>query len=170
MMYNFYKACLLLLLAFIVSCDTSFTPTPENNTLLSVDINLSASQVSLGEQLIVSIDVQNADSLYAISLVFNYANSMFDIDSITYGDLFEDPLMVQPKASIAELSISTQPGDLDSIQETANGTACIIYLTSTVVGVDVLYISSIHMIKSNGDFIDGYGGLSIATDLVEIIQ
>ena len=131
MIYNFYKIYLFLLLVIIASCDTSFTPTPVNNTYLSVDMNLSASQISLGEQLIVSIDVQNADSLYAMSLVFNYANSMFEIDSITYGNLFENPLILQPDAASAELSISTQPGDLDSIQETASGTACIIYLTST---------------------------------------
>ena len=170
MIYNFYKIYLFLLLVIIASCDTSFTPTPVNNTSLSVDMNLSASQISIGEQLIVSIDVQNADSLYAMSLVLNYANSMFDIDSITYGNLFEDPLMVQPEVASTELSISTQPGNLDSIQETASGAACIIYLTSTVGGVDVFYISSIHMIKSNGDFIDGFGALSISTKEGEVVQ
>tara|TARA_Y100000590_G_C15694827_1_gene1004734 strand:- start:1491 stop:2003 length:513 start_codon:yes stop_codon:yes gene_type:complete len=170
MIYNFYKIYLFLLLVIIASCDTSFTPTPVNNTYLSVDMNLSASQISLGEQLIVSIDVQNADSLYAMSLVFNYANSMFEIDSITYGNLFENPLILQPDAASAELSISTQPGDLDSIQETASGTACIIYLTSTVVGVDVFYISSIHMIKSNGEFIDEFDMLSISTKESEVIR
>ena len=60
--------------------------------------------------------------------------------------------------------------DLDSIQETASGTACIIYLTSIDVGVDVFYISSIHMIKSNGDFIDEFDILSISTKESEVIQ
>ena len=82
MMKIFYKTVFLLILAIITSCNTSFMPTPVNNTSLSVDINLSTSQITLGEQLIVSIDVQNADSLYAVSLVFNYTSSMFDIESI----------------------------------------------------------------------------------------
>ena len=165
-----YKTSFLIILAIITSCNTSFSPTPITNTSLSVDINLSASHVTLGEQLIVSIDVQNADSLYALSFVLNYTSSMFDIDSIISGNLFVDPFMIRPDETNTELSISVQPGDIDSIQGTVNGTACLIYLKSKAVGTDILYISSIHMIKSNGDFIDEFDVLSITTKEGEVMQ
>ena len=81
------SVCLLVL---VCSCNEE----QENPPDTSLQISLTASsELGLGEHLTVSIEVKNADSLFALSFELHYDPALFETDTIIAGDLFLDPFL-----------------------------------------------------------------------------
>ena len=156
----------MCLMVFVCSCNNE-TDTPQNSTL-AVSLNAS-NEIVQGEQFTVSIEVKNADSLFALSFELHYDSTLFKADTIIAGDLFIDPYLASNPNFLSDGEVPVTIGeDIDSIQKSASGTACSIILTSEGRGTDILYISSLHLIKKNGNDIDGFNTLSVESIEVQI--
>ena len=155
--------CLLVL---VFSCIKEEEIPPDT----SLQISLTASsELGLGEHLTVSIEVKNADSLFALSFELHYDPALFETDTIIAGDLFLDPFLPISQRFLSDGEVPVALGELDSIQVSANGTACSIILTSEAVGTDLLYIRSLNMIKEGGSHIDGINTLSVEPIEVKVL-
>ena len=165
-------SCLLL---FVFSCEMGgFIPFNIPNILddqLSVTLTASADEIGLNEEIIISIEVKNAESLFAFSFYLIYNPDLFDTDSdaIIEGDLFVIPVLLNETEflSTGEVQVGLYESS-NTIQESVSGTACSIIFTSKSIGADLLYISSPVMINKNGDLIDDFSILSILPIPIEI--
>ena len=156
-----YKKIFLWLLLFIFTCHKDDPPPPD--TSLAVNLTASSSEIGTGEPLTVFIEVKNADLLFALSFELIYSSDLFDTDitAITAGNLFANPFLVSESNFLSDGEFPVALGNLGTIQGSASGTVCSIILTSNSIGSDLLYISSLHMIKEDGSFIDGFDMLSV---------
>ena len=157
--------CLLVL---VCSCIKEEEIPPD--TSLQISLTASSSELGLGEPLIVSIEVKNADSLFALSFELHYGPAIFETDTIIAGDLFIDPFLPINQKFLSDGEVPVVLGELALIQGSANGTACSIILTSEAVGTDLLYIRSLNMIKEGGSHIDGFNTLSVEPIEVKVLQ
>ena len=156
--------CLLLL---VCSCIKEEEIPPDT----SLQISLTASsELGLGEHLTVSIEVKNADSLFALSFELHYGPALFETDTIIAGNLFIDPFLPTNQKFLSDGEVPVVLGELASIKGSANGTACSIILTSEAAGTDLLYIRSLNMIKEGGSHIDGFNTLSVEPIEVKVLQ
>ena len=131
------------------------------DTLLQISLTASPSELWLGENLTVSIEVKNADSLFALSFELHYGPAIFKTDTIIAGNLFIDPFLPTNQKFLSDGEVPVVLGELGSIQGSSNGTACSIILTSKGIGMDKLYIRMLHLIKKDGTFIYGFNALSV---------
>ena len=155
--------CLLVL---VFSCIKE----EENPPDTSLQISLTASsELGLGEHLTVSIEVKNADSLFALSFELHYDPALFETDTIIAGDLFLDPFLPISQRFLSDGEVPVALGELDLIQGSASGRACSIIFTSEAVGTDLLYIRSLNMIKEGGSHIDGFNTLSVEPIEVKVL-
>ena len=155
------------LLVLVCSCNEEEIPP---DTSLQISLTASSTELLLGEPLTVSIEVKNADSLFALSFELHYGPAIFETDTIIAGDLFKDPFLPISQSFLSDGEVPVALGELDSIQVSANGTACSIILTSEAVGTDLLYIRSLNMIKESGSHIDGFNTLSVEPIEVKVLQ
>ena len=156
------SVCLLVL---VCSCNEEQEIPPD--TSLQISLTASSSELLLGEPLTVSVEVKNADSLFALSFALHYGSALFETDTIIAGDLFKDPYLPSNPDFLSDGEVPVVIGeDIDSIQKLSSGTACSIILKSERTGTDLLYIHSLHMIKKDGTFIDGFNTLSV--DFIEV--
>ena len=156
----------MYLMVFVCSCERETDNPPDK--ALAVSLNAS-NEIVQGEQFTVSIEVKNADSLFAISFELHYDSTLFKTDTIIAGDLFMDPYLASNPIFLSDGEVPVAIGeDVDSIQKSASGTACSIIFTSESRGTDILYISSLHLIKKNGNDIDGFNTLSVESIEVQI--
>ena len=118
----------------------------------------------------VSIEVKNADSLFALSFELRYGPAIFETDTIIAGDLFIDPFLPINQKFLSDGEVPVALGELDLIQGSASGRACSIIFTSEAVGTDLLYIRSLNMIKESGSHIDGFNTLSVEPIEVKVLQ
>ena len=130
------------------------------NTDLALNILVSSNTISLDEELTIAIEVKNADSLFALSFEFHYDADLFnaELSTTNVGDLFFETF---DQEFLLEGEISVALGELGDLQVSSSGTAFEIALIPKGIGSDLIYISSLHMIKSNGNFIDGFNMLSV---------
>ena len=164
-----YKKIFLWLLLFIFTCHKDDPPPPD--TSLAVNLTASSSELLLGEPLIVSVEVKNADSLFALSFALHYGSALFETDTIIAGDLFKDPYLPSNPDFLSDGEVPVVIGeDIDFIQKLSSGTACSIILKSERTGTDLLYIHSLHMIKKDGTFIDGFNTLSVEFIEIQILD
>ena len=155
----------LCLLVLVCSCNEEEEIPPD--TSLQLSLTASSSELLLGEPLTVSVEVKNADSLFALSFALHYGSALFETDTIIAGDLFKDPYLPSNPDFLSDGEVPVVIGeDIDSIQKLSSGTACSIILKSERTGTDLLYIHSLHMIKKDGTFIDGFNTLSV--DFIEV--
>ena len=160
-------------LLLITSCDKE-----ENipvNTSLSVRLIASSYEIKSGNSLTVSVEVKNADSLFALSFELNYTpHDMFSADStsdiISTGNLFIEPFPADPPIFFSDGQISAGLGEWGSIQETVSGTACHILFSAIGTGIGFFYISSIDMIKKDGSDIDGLSNLMLTPVEIQVIE
>ena len=157
--------CLLVL---VCSCIKKEEIPPD--TSLQIDLTASSSELGLGEPLTVSIEVKNADSLFALSFELHYGPAIFKTDTIIAGNLFIDPFLPTNQKFLSDGEVPVVLGELASIQGSANGTACSIILTSEAAGTDLLYIRSLNMIKEGGSHIDGFNTLSVEPIEVKVLE
>ena len=156
------SVCLLVL---VCSCNEEQEIPPD--TSLQISLTSSSSELALGEPLTVSLEVKNADSLFALSFALHYGSALFETDTIIAGDLFKDPYLPSNPDFLSDGEVPVVIGeDIDFIQKLSSGTACSIILKSERTGTDLLYIHSLHMIKKDGTFIDGFNTLSV--DFIEV--
>ena len=158
MMKCFNKIVLLWLLIFVFNCEKEKDITQD--TALEVNLIASNNDIGLDEELIISIALRNADSLFALSFEINYSPDLFDVDTdaIGAGNIFKEPYLVK---FVSEGEVSVALGEWGSIQSSVSGIVCSVVFTSKGSGSDVFYISSPHLIKSEGTFIDDFSMLSI---------
>ena len=157
------------LLALVCSCIKEEEIPPD--TSLQISLIASSSKLGLGEPLTVSIEVKNADSLFALSFELRYSPAIFETETIIAGDLFSVPFLPINQEFLSDGEVPVVIGeDIDSIQKLSSGTACSIILKSERTGTDLLYIHSLHMIKKDGTFIDGFNTLSVDFIEVQIID
>ena len=159
-------------LLLITSCDEE-----ENipvNTSLSVRLIASSYEIKSGESLTVSVEIKNADSLFALSFELNYTLDIFSADYtsdiISTGNLFIEPFPVDPPIFFSDGQISAGLGEWGSIQETVSGTACHIFFSAISTGTGYFYISSIDMIKKDGSEIDGLSNLMLTSVEIQVIE
>ena len=155
------------LLVLVCSCNEEEIPP---DTSLQISLTASSTELLLGEPLTVSIEVKNADSLFALSFELHYGPAIFETDTIIAGDLFIDPFLPINQKFLSDGEVPVVLGELASIQGSANGTACSIILTSEAIGTDLLYIRSLNMIKEGGSHIDGFNTLSVEPIEVKVLQ
>ena len=152
------------LLVLVCSCNEEEIPP---DTSLQISLTASSTELLLGEPLTVSVEVKNADSLFALSFTLHYDSTLFNVDTIITGNLFKDPYLPSNPDFLSDGEVPVVIGeDIDSIQKLSSGTACSIILKSERTGTDLLYIHSLHMIKKDGTFIDGFNTLSV--DFIEV--
>ena len=159
-------------LLLIISCDKD-----ENipvNTSLSVRLIASTYEIKSGNPFTVSVEVKNADSLFALSFELNYDPDLFNADStadiISTGNLFSDPFPANPPILFSDGQVSVGLGEWGSIQKTVSGTACYIIFTALSTGTGTLYVSSIDMIKKDGSEIDGLDNIMIDSVEIQVIE
>ena len=158
----------LCLVVFICSCNNEDYIPPD--TSLQVILSSNA-EIGLSENLVVSIDVENADSLFALSFSLHYDSTLFKTDSIIVGNLFTDPYLPNNPDFLSGGEVPVVIGEnIDSIRKLSSGRACSIILKSERTGTDLLYIHSLHMIKKDGTFINGFNTLSVDFIEVQIID
>ena len=155
--------CLFLFL--VICCN-------ENDVPLSItlEVNLiSDSTISMDEELVISIEIKNADSLFAVSLELHYSSQMFEINSstVTSGNLFSDPTMHELST---EGEVGVTIGELGDIQLISSGIACHVTLLPKNEGTDLIYVSSLHMIESDGTSIEGFSALTIEPIEVNVVE
>ena len=80
MMKCFNKIVLLWLLIFVFNCEKEQDITQD--TALEVNLIASNNDIGLDEELIISIALRNADSLFALSFEINYSPDLFDVDKL----------------------------------------------------------------------------------------
>ena len=158
----------LCLLVLVCSCNEDEEIPPD--TSLQISLTASSTELLLGEPLTVSIEVKNADSLFALSFELHYGPAIFETDTIIAGDLFIDPFLPTNQKFLSDGEVPVVLGELASIQGSANGTACSIILTSEAAGTDLLYIRSLNMIKEGGSHIDGFNTLSVEPIEIKVLQ
>jgi len=160
-----------VILLLIISCDKD-----ENipvDTPLSVRLIASSYEIKSGNSLSVSVEVKNADSLFALSFELNFDPDLFSIstsDIVSSGNLFLDPFPSDPPILFSDGQVSVGLGEWGSIQKTASGTACYMIFTALSTGSGTLYVSSIDMIKQDGSEIDGLDNLMIDSVEVQVIE
>ena len=157
-------------LLLITSCDKE-----ENipvDTSLSVKLIASSYEIKSGDYFTLSVEVKNADSLFAISFELKYDRGLFNIntqaDIVSTGNLFSIPFPAGPTILISEGQVSLGFGEWGSIQKTVSGTVCYMIFTTLRTGTGTLYISSIDMIRKDGSEIDGLDNLLHEIDPLEI--
>ena len=155
-----------LFLFFLISC--SEDDDVVSSTTLEVNL-VSDGMVHMDENLVLQIEVKNADSLFALSLELHYSSNVFEASSpaVASGDLFSDPFKHE-LLSIGEVGIAL--GEQGEIKTTSSGIACQIVLAPMGLGTDLLYVSTLHMIKSNGESIDGFNALAIEPIEVNVVE
>ena len=89
--------------------------------------------------------------------------------AVVNGNLFSDGFKHEILSS-GEVGVALGVGDNGIINSTSSGIACQISLSTIGLGNDLIYLSSIHMIKSNGDEIYGFDDLVIEPIQVNVIQ
>ena len=150
----------ILLLLSIFSCykegGSSATPT------LSLSLELEENNTSVSNPVTVSIQVENADSLFALSFEFNYSTQFFNTEPITIesGNLFIKTNKYEYLAD-GEVSIVVAENDKNNVRLSTSGTACHITLIPKNSGSTIFYLSSLHMIKTDGSSIDGFDVLGV---------
>jgi len=155
-------------LLLIASCDKE-----ENipvDTSLSVKLIASSYEIKSGDSLTVSIEVENADSLFALSFELNFDSSLFSVSTASVGNLFSDPFPAALPIFFSDGRVSVGYGEWGSIQSTVSGTACYMIFTALSTGSGTLYISSIEMRKKNGFEIDGLDNLMIDSIEIQVIE
>ena len=140
------------------------------DTSLQISLTASSSELLLGEPLIVSIEVKNADSLFALSFELHYGPAIFETDTIIAGDLFIDPFLPINQKFLSDGEVPVVLGELALIQGSASGRACSIILTSEAAGTDLIYIRSVNLINEGGSHIDGFNTLSVEPIEVKVLQ
>ena len=159
------------ILLLIISCDKE-----ENipvDTSLSVRLIASSYEIKSGNSLSVSIEVKNADSLFALSFELNFDPDLFSVstaDIVSSGNLFSDPFPADPPILFSDGQVSVGLGEWGSIQKTVSGTACYMLFTTLSTGKGTLYVSSIDMIKKDGSEIDGLDNLMIDSVEIQVIE
>ena len=121
----------------------------------------------------MSIEVENAKSLFALSFELNFNPDLFSIsteDIVSSGNLFSEPFPANPPIFISDRQVSVGFGEWGSMQNTVNGTACHMIFTALSTGTETLYISSIEMIKKDGSEIDGLEHLMIDSVEIQVIE
>ncbi len=101
----------------------------------------------------------------------NYSSGIFEAISpaVVNGNLFSDGFKHEILSS-GEVGVALGVGDNGMIHSTSSGIACQISLSTIGLGDDLIYLSSIHMIKYNGDEIYGFDDLVIEPIQVNVIQ
>ena len=168
MIERFSKTACLWLLLCSLSC-AKYEDPPQDSTL-AVNLTASSYEIVQGEALTVSIEVKNADSLFALSFVLNYSPAIFEMDTIIAGNLFSPTFLPSNPKFLSDGEAPAVLGELGAIQQSANGTACSIILTSEGIGTDLIYIRSLHMIKRDGSDIDGFNTLSVEAIEVNVVE
>ncbi len=162
---------IFFVLLLICSCHQD-APTPPE-TALEVVLTTSTSEIGHGEALTVSIVVNNADSLYALAFELIYNPNIFDTDTtaISVGALFSDPFLISNANFLSPGVVPVSLAELGNIQGSVSGTACSIILTSKNIGSDLLYISTLHMIKKgSANDINEFNTLSIEPIEVQVVE
>ncbi|MEE2859051.1 MAG: hypothetical protein VX820_04975, partial [Candidatus Neomarinimicrobiota bacterium] len=72
--------------------------------------------------------------------------------------------------SAGEVGVALGLGQDGIIHSTSSGIACEIVLSSIGLGNDVIYLSSLHMIKSNGAEIDGFDELIVEPITINVVN
>jgi len=159
------------ILLLIISCDKE-----ENipvDTSLSVRLIASSYEIKSGDSLTVSVEVKNADSLFALSFELNFDSNLFSIsteDIVSVDNLFSDPFPAELPIFFSDGQVSVGFGEWGSMQNTVSGTACYMIFTALNTGTGTLYISSIEMIKKDGYEIDGLENLMIDSIEIQVIE
>ena len=156
-------------LLFIFACKKEIGSSIATNTALTFSLS-TPSEIVQGNALTVAIEVENADSLFALSFELHYDSALFETDTIIAGNLFTDPYLPSNSDFLSDGEVPVVLGELGTVQGSASGTACSIILKSEKKGTDLLYIRSLHMIKRDGSDIDGFNALSVETIKVKIIE
>ena len=158
-------------LLLIASCDKEENMSVD--TSLSVRLIASSYEIKSGNSLMVSVEVKNADSLFALSFELNYDPDLFSVstaDIVSSGNLFSDPFPADPPIFFSDGQVSAGWGEWGSIQKTVSGTACYMIFTTLYRGTGTIYISSIDMIKKDGSDIDGLDKLMIDPLLIQVLE
>jgi hypothetical protein len=162
------KKLIFILLFFISACSNQDEVI--SSTVLEVNL-ISNSNVILGEDLVLEIEVKNADSLFALSFELNYSSDFFDDNNVDVvsGNLFSDGFKHEILSS-GEVGVALGVGEDGIIHSTSSGIACQINLSTIGLGDDLIYLSSMHMIKLNGDEIEGFDALVIEPIEINVIE
>ena len=163
------KRLLFILFLLIIACSEKDDNSPSTNLAMNLIVNDNI--ISMGEDLALKIQVMNADSLFALSFELNYSSDLFEANSPSAfsGNLFSDGFKYE-LLSTGELGVALGVGEDGIIHSTSSGIACEIILSSIGLGNDVIYLSSLHMIKSNGEEIDGFDELIVEPITINIVN
>ena len=163
------KRLLFILFLLIIACSEIDDNSP--TTALAVNLIVNDNSMSMGEDLALKIQVMNADSLFALSFELNYSSNLFVVSSpsVISGNLFSDGFKHELLSS-GEVGVALGVGENEIINATSNGIACEIILSSIGPGNDVMYLSSLHMIKSNGEEIDGFDELIVEPIEINVVN
>ncbi|MEE2858498.1 MAG: hypothetical protein VX820_02140 [Candidatus Neomarinimicrobiota bacterium] len=163
------KRLLFILFLLIIACSEKDDNSPSTN--LAVNLIVNDNIISMGEDLALKIQVMNADSLFALSFELNYSSDLFEANSPSAfsGNLFSDGFKYE-LLSTGELGVALGVGEDGIIHSTSSGIACEIILSSIGLGNDIIFLSSLHMIKSNGEEIDGFDELIVEPITINIVN
>ena len=163
------KRLLFILFLLIIAC--SQKDDNSSSTDLAVNLIVNDNSMSMEEDLVLKIQVMNADSLFALSFELNYSENLFEVNSssVINGNLFLDGFKHE-FLSAGEVGVALGLGQDGIIHSTSSGIACEIVLSSIGLGNDVIYLSSLHMIKSNGAEIDGFDELIVEPITINVVN
>ena len=164
------KKIILLLLIFNFSCTEREDQHLDSS--LSISLTTSEDEITVGNELIISFDVKNADSLFALSFSLKYDSNKLSanesIDIISVGNLFSDPFPNNIPMFLLEGEVSTAIGENGIIQKTSSGNVCTITFIAIGVGTASIFINSLDMIKSDGSSIDGFNANNLIAAPIEV--
>ena len=163
------KRLLFILFLLIIACSEKDDNSPSTN--LAVNLIVNDNIISMGEDLALKIQVMNADSLFALSFELNYSENLFEVNSssVISGNLFLDGFKHE-LLSTGEVGVVIGVGEDGIIHSKSSGIACEIILSSIGLGNDIIFLSSLHMIKSNGEEIDGFDELIVEPITINIVN
>ena len=135
-----------------------------------LDFSLTSIQTTIiiGDTLAVTAQVDNADTLFALSFKLEYNSGIFvPIDeptflgSINVGTLFMQPFLASNPAFNLDGEINVAIGEQGTVSHIISGSACIIKLIAIGTGLSNIEISGLHMIEANGDPIEGLSTVTV---------
>jgi len=133
---------------------------------LNFSIESAPATLAQDDTLNITIQIDNAENLYAVSFKLEYINEMFvplDENAISIGTLFSEPFHPSNPAFIQVGEISVAIAEMGTVSPIISGSACIIKLIALQQGISSIVISSLEMIDSDGDYLEGLSTTTVDT-------
>lgn len=169
---NIIQINALGILLFCFSCSEETIAPPD--LVPSFTIAVSAAEITVGDFIEISIKVENAEELFAISFELKYSPDILGIadtaTTVIEGNLFNNLWLPFQTEFFSNGEISIAIGEMGSVNSIVSGTACTISLIAENSGIAELSLHSLEMIQSDGSDITDFNLIEVESVQVEVSE